>query len=267
MGRPTSIPFRPRLVRSGPAEPVLALGGVSKSFTVERRPFQALANIDLEVRRGEFVCLVGASGCGKSTILRLIAGLDQPTEGQVTLAGKPVTAPGLDRSLVFQEHRLFPWLTVERNVLLALDAIDLPTERKWQLVDEHLALVGLREFARAYPAQLSGGMAQRAAIARGLVANPEILLLDEPLGALDSLTRANLQDELLRIWEAEGTTTVMVTHDVEEAVFLADRIVILEPRPGRIRREVTVDLSRPRSRGSAAFAALKETVLEELRRP
>lgn len=265
MATVASVPFRPRLVPADAPEPVLALTGVGKNYAVERRSFQALSGIDLEVRQGEFVCLVGASGCGKSTILRLIAGLDRPSEGTVTVAGKAVTGPGLDRSLVFQEHRLFPWLTVEHNVLLALDAVDLPRSSKWELVAKHLELVGLTDFARAHPDQLSGGMAQRAAIARGLVANPEILLLDEPFGALDSLTRTTMQDELLRIWEAEGTTTVMVTHDVEEALFLADRVVILEPRPGRVRRTVTVDLPRPRRRGDPAFAQLKEAVLAELR--
>jgi sulfonate transport system ATP-binding protein len=258
--------FRPRLVPSiDPDAEVLVLDGVEKEFTVDGRPVQALARIDLQLRRGEFVCLIGASGCGKSTILRMIAGLDRPTAGEVRVAGKAVHGPGLDRSLVFQEHRLLPWATVEQNVFLALDAVPLDRAEKWRRVAEHLALVGLTDFARAYPSQLSGGMAQRAAIARGLVANPAILLLDEPLGALDSLTRSYLQDELLRIWEAEGTTTLMVTHDVEEALLLADRVVVLDPRPGRVRQIVRVDLPRPRRRGDPELAALKEQVLGELR--
>jgi sulfonate transport system ATP-binding protein len=245
--------------------PILSLARVGKSFTVDGAPLEVLGGIDLDVRAGEFVCLVGASGCGKSTILRLIAGLENPTAGQVLLHGAPVTGTGLDRGIVFQEPRLFPWLTVEQNILLGLDVLAVPAMQKLRTVAEHIALVGLAGFEKAYPAQLSGGMAQRAAIARGLVARPEILLLDEPLGALDALTRTYLQEELLRIWRQEKITTVMVTHDVEEAVFLSDRIVILDPRPGRIRTIVDVDLPRPRARGDADFAALKTTVLGELR--
>nr|WP_211234490.1 ABC transporter ATP-binding protein [Solimonas soli] len=258
--------------RAAPAPPAararatLALRKVSKHFTVDGKPLEVLHDIELEVADNEFVCVVGASGCGKSTILRLIAGLETPDGGAVLLGDTPVTGPGLERGIVFQEHRLLPWLDVEQNVLLGLDAVKtLSAAQKRELVREHIALVGLEGFEKAYPAQLSGGMAQRAAIARGLVAKPQILLLDEPLGALDSLTRTYLQEELLRIWRQESITTVMVTHDVEEAVYLADRIVVLDPRPGRVRTIVDVRLPRPRSRGHAAFAALKEKVLGELR--
>lgn len=247
------------------AAPLLAFTRLGKTFQVDGRPLEVLRDINLEVAHGEFICLVGASGCGKSTLLRLIVGLDQPSSGQLTVGGRPVDGPGLDRGIVFQEHRLFPWLTVEQNVLLGLDALDRPLDDKRAAVAEHLRLVGLNGFEKAYPSQLSGGMAQRAAIARGLVARPQILLLDEPLGALDALTRTYLQEELLRIWQANRITTVMVTHDVEEAVYLADRVVVLDPRPGRIRTIIEVNLPRPRSRGDAAFAALKARVLGELR--
>jgi nitrate ABC transporter ATP-binding subunit len=244
---------------------LLALQQVGKSFTVDGAAMEVLSDINLEVKAGEFVCLVGASGCGKSTILRLIVGLENPTTGQVLLDGAPVTGPGLDRGIVFQEHRLFPWLTVEQNILLGLATLSIPQAEKKRIVAEHIQLVGLAGFENAYPAQLSGGMAQRASIARGLVARPQILLLDEPLGALDALTRTYLQDELLRIWRQEKITTIMVTHDVEEAVFLSDRIVVLDRRPGRIRTVIEVDLPRPRDRGSVEFAALKRNVLGELR--
>ncbi len=246
------------------AEGHLSLRNVDKTFQLDGQTVTALSAINLDVAPGEFVALVGPSGCGKSTILRLVAGLERPSAGEIKLDGKPIVGPGTERGIVFQEHSLFPWKTVEQNIGLVLDTIKLARKEKKQLVDEHIALVGLSEFANAYPHQLSGGMAQRAAIARGLVARPRTLLLDEPLGALDSLTRTYLQQELLRIWRQENITTVLVTHDVEEAVYLADRIVIMHPRPGRIRRIVSVDLSHPRKRGSAGFASLKDTVLSEL---
>jgi ABC-type nitrate/sulfonate/bicarbonate transport system ATPase subunit len=243
----------------------LKLERIHKTFQVDGQPLEVLIDINLDVRAGEFVCLVGASGCGKSTILRMIGGLETPTAGAVLIDGKPVSGPGLDRGIVFQEHRLFPWLTVEQNILLGLDALNLDPAEKRRRVGEHIVLVGLTGFEKAYPGQLSGGMAQRAAIARGLVAKPAILLLDEPLGALDALTRTYLQEELLRIWRQETITTLMVTHDVEEALYLADRVIVLDRRPGRIRRIVDVDIARPRRRGDPIFGSLKETVLGELR--
>jgi sulfonate transport system ATP-binding protein len=249
----------------GAAPVALRLEHIYKRFEVDGQPLEVLIDIDLTVHAGEFVCLVGASGCGKSTILRMIGGLETPTTGRVLIADKPVAGPGLDRGIVFQEHRLFPWLTVEQNILLGLDSVALATPEKLLRVREHIALVGLDGFENAYPGQLSGGMAQRAAIARGLVAKPSILLLDEPLGALDALTRTYLQEELLRIWRQETITTVMVTHDVEEALYLADRVVVLDRRPGRIRSVVDVEIARPRRRGDPIFGSLKETVLGELR--
>jgi sulfonate transport system ATP-binding protein len=242
----------------------IEIGRVTKTFSVEGAPFEALSDVSLTVEPGAFVSLVGPSGCGKSTLLRLISGLEAADSGRISVDGLPVRGPGLDRGMVFQDHRLFPWLTVERNILLGLRRAPYSPARKQQIVRDLLALVGLTGFAQALPHQLSGGMAQRAAIARALAPRPTILLLDEPFGALDSLTRARLQNEFLRIWEHEGITMVLVTHDVEEAVFLSDRVVVLEPRPGRIRHSLDIPLQRPRRRSDAAFVALKEEILGEL---
>jgi sulfonate transport system ATP-binding protein len=255
--RPDRIPLP-----TGPG--ALALRKVSKTYEVDGRPLRVLQDLDLEVAPGEFVTLVGASGCGKSTILRLVVGLDVEHEGDILLDGRPITGPGLERGIVFQEHRLLPWLTVEQNVGIGLGAED--RRSRAQTVQDHIDLVGLTGFEKAFPRQLSGGMAQRAAIARALVPKPEVLLLDEPLGALDSLTRSHLQQELLRIWRQQQITVVMVTHDVEEAVFLSDKIVVLAPRPGRIRKVIPVDLPHPRDRMDTAFAALRKEVLAQLQR-
>jgi sulfonate transport system ATP-binding protein len=240
----------------------LDLRRVSKTYQVDRQALRVLQEIDLVVAPGEFVTLVGASGCGKSTILRLVVGLDVDHEGDILLDGQPITGPGLERSIVFQEHRLLPWLTVEQNVAIGLHA-QSASERA-RIVQEHIALVGLVGFEKAYPRQLSGGMAQRAAIARALVTQPEVLLLDEPLGALDSLTRSYLQKELLRIWRQHQVTVLMVTHDVEEAVFLSDKIVVLAPRPGRVRQVINVDLPHPRDRVDPRFGALRKAVIDQL---
>ncbi|HLP39866.1 MAG TPA: ABC transporter ATP-binding protein [Fibrobacteria bacterium] len=222
-----------------------------------------LADVSLSIRPGEFVSIVGPSGCGKSTLLRLVIGLEEGYEGNILQGGKRINGTSLDRGIVFQEHRLFPWLTVEQNIGLSLLNSGISKADKARTVKEHIALVGLEGFEKAYPYQLSGGMSQRVAIARALVNRPEVLLLDEPFSALDALTRAHLQQELQRIWEAEGITAILVTHDVEEAVYLADRVVVMEPRPGRIRRVLDVGLPRPRDRQSFAFNILKEEVLAE----
>jgi len=227
---------------------------VSKSFHVNDEPLHVLDDISFTVNPGEFVSILGASGCGKSTLLRLIVGLDDDYEGEIALGDDVVRGTSLDRGVVFQDHRLLPWLTVEENVGLGLKNAKLTKDERAKRVREHLALVGLNGFEKVFPYQLSGGMAQRVAIARGLVNRPELLLLDEPLGALDAITRIHLQEELLRIWRTEHLTTILVTHDVEEAIYLSDRIVILNTRPGRIKRIVTVPLSRPRDRLSHAFA-------------
>jgi len=242
----------------------LQIDSVSKQFRVGGESLRALESVDLSVAPGAFLTIVGASGCGKSTLLRLIAGLDTEFQGDIVLDGHRVTAPSLDRGLVFQEPRLFPWLTVAQNVGLGLLNADMSKAAKQRAVADHIALVGLNGFQDAYPHQLSGGMAQRAAIARGLVNRPGVLLLDEPFGALDALTRARLQDELQRIWAAEGITMLLVTHDVEEAVYLGDRVVVMAARPGRIAAAFDVTLPRPRDRASPALARLRDEVMAAL---
>jgi sulfonate transport system ATP-binding protein len=250
-----------------PQAATLSINSLSKQYEIkdkgDTKTLSVLEDINLTVSPGEFVSIVGSSGCGKSTLLRLIIGLEQEYRGDILLDGAPITGTSLERGIVFQEHRLFPWLTVEQNVGLGLLNAKLAQEEKNQAIQEHIELVGLKGFEKAYPYQLSGGMAQRVAIARALVNKPEILLLDEPFGALDALTRAHLQQELHRIWQAEGITMILVTHDVEEAVYLGDKVVVMEPRPGRIRRIVPVDLAHPRDRGAYGFARVKEDVLRE----
>jgi sulfonate transport system ATP-binding protein len=242
----------------------LVLSHIGKSFAAGAGVFLAVEDVSLTVSPGEFVAIVGASGCGKSTILRMIAGLETPDRGDIRAGGTPVAGTGLDRGLVFQEPRLMPWLTVEQNIALALQNVPWTAAQRSAVIEEHIELVGLNGFAQAFPRQLSGGMAQRVAIARGLVARPEILLLDEPFGALDALTKVRLQTELQRIWQAEAITMLLVTHDVEEAVFLADRVVVMSPRPGRITAIESVDLPRPRDRAAADFVTLKSSILAAL---
>lgn len=241
----------------------LEIRRLSKLYSVEDRPMSVLENIDLSIRPGEFVSVVGSSGCGKSTLLRLIVGLENDYRGEILVDGKCIVGTSLERGIVFQEHRLFPWLTVAENVAISLINADLPAMEKRESVQTHIEMVGLAGFENAYPSQLSGGMSQRVAIARALVSRPEILLLDEPFGALDALTRTHLQRELQNILRQEGITTIMVTHDVEEAVFLGDRIVVMEPRPGRIKRIVDVPLPRPRSRVNPIFTAIKDDVMND----
>jgi len=215
------------------------------------------------VAAGEMVALLGPSGCGKSTLLRLVAGLDKPTSGELRVGNELISGPSADRGLMFQDPNLFPWLTVRRNVQAGLVARGVLREKRGE-VDEFLRLTGLEKFAEAYPHQLSGGMAQRAALARALVNHPKVLLLDEPLGALDAFTRMRMQDEVLRIWEARGTTMLLVTHDIDEAIYMADRIVLMSPRPGRIERVIEVELPRPRQRNDEAFLHLRAKILEML---
>ncbi|TCW17663.1 sulfonate transport system ATP-binding protein [Raoultella sp. BIGb0138] len=237
---------------------------VSRYFTVNEGIFQALDRISLTVKKGEFVSLIGPSGCGKSTLLRMLAGLDRPDSGQVLVSGVPIDAPSLSRGIVFQDHRLLPWLSVEDNILLSLKRQGGATEQNRQSVARLIELVGLSGFEKAWPHQLSGGMSQRAAIARCLAPNPEILLLDEPFGALDSLTRRRLQQELLQVWEKNQLTTVMVTHDIDEALYLSDRIIVLKPRPGRLHNQYEVALSRPRSLDDPALLEIKREIQRAL---
>lgn len=239
----------------------VVLDGVNKIFNSDKEPLHVLKDINLEIRRGEFVAIVGASGCGKSTLLRLLMNLETIDNGK--LEWNPGTAANDAGKLgiVFQDHRLFPWLTVLDNVILGLENEPLSKDEKRERALETLKLVGLDKFSDAHPARLSGGMAQRAAIARALAGRPDILLLDEPFGALDAFTKLQLQKELARIWDRDKLTTVLVTHDIEEAIFLADRVIVLEPRPGRIKQEFTVDFARPRLRSDNAFQRLKEGIL------
>jgi sulfonate transport system ATP-binding protein len=242
---------------------ILDIRGLNKQYEVRGQTLHVLQNIDITIEPGEFVSIVGASGCGKSTLLRLIVGLDGDHQGEMLLDGQRIRGTSLRRGIVFQEHRLFPWLTVERNIALSLLNSDLTEGQQRATVAEHIELVGLKGFEKTYPHQLSGGMSQRVAIARALVNRPDILLLDEPFGALDAMTRAHLQQELHRIWQAEGITMILVTHDVEEAVYLGDKVVVMDPRPGRIRKTIPVPLAHPRDRSSYAFTTVKEAVLRE----
>lgn len=242
----------------------LHLRGIEKTFVVDITAVRALANVSFDVEPGEFVSIVGPSGCGKSTLLRLVAGLEAPDTGELVFDGAPIVGPSLRRGIVFQDHRLFPWLTVEANVELGLLKSPDSERSKRDAVRRYIALVGLSGFEKAYPHQLSGGMAQRAAIARSLAARPQILLLDEPLGALDSLTRNQMQAELLRLWQHEGVTMLMVTHDVAEAVFLSDRIVVMDSNPGRVRDIIRVDAPKPRTRNDPAIATLTEHLTNRL---
>jgi sulfonate transport system ATP-binding protein len=243
----------------------LSIRGVKKSYRLDGRELPVLQDINLEVAAGSFTSIVGASGCGKSTLLRLILGLDSDYSGEILLDGKPISGPGLERGIVFQEHRLFPWLTVEQNVALGLTSSTWSDAAKREAVREQIALVGLGGFESAYPHQLSGGMSQRAAIARALANKPKILLLDEPLGALDALTRLHLQNELQRLWQAEGVTMILVTHDIEEAVFLGQQVLVMAERPGRIKRRLPVLLPHPRERGHSELLRIKQELLAEFR--
>lgn len=238
----------------------LSIQNVNKSFTVDGQKVDVLKDINLEVQEGEFIVIVGHSGCGKSTLLKIIAGLEKNDTGLVTVDGKEVNGPGMDRGMIFQEHRLFPWMSIEKNVQLGLKG--LSKEEKTKLSNQYLELVKLSEFKKAYPSQLSGGMSQRAAIARSLVSQPEVLLLDEPFGALDALTKIELQEELLKIRERFHNTMLMVTHDIEEAVYLADRIVVMSARPGRIKDVIKVELGTYRDRGGSDFAHYKKKIFD-----
>ena len=239
----------------------LDINRLTKLFALPSGGVQALTDINLSVPGGRFVSIVGASGCGKSTLLRIVAGLEQPTQGTVALGGRRIAGPGLDRGMVFQEPRLLPWLTVADNIGFAINGA--PAAEAARRVADHLALVGLEGFGGAYPHQLSGGMAQRVALARAIVNSPQLLLLDEPFGALDAMTRIQMQQEILRIWEVERTTMILVTHDIDEAVFLGDEVVVMSNRPGTIRKVIPVELPRPRDRTSPLFVELRRQLYAE----
>jgi ABC-type nitrate/sulfonate/bicarbonate transport system ATPase subunit len=246
------------------ASSIIEIQKVRKQYKVKSEVLPVLDDLSLTIRPGEFLSIVGASGCGKSTLLRLLVGLDRDYDGEIRVGGSVVTGTSLDRGIVFQEHRLFPWLTLEQNVSLGLENSTWSEGKKKQAVREHIELVGLTGFEGAFPHQLSGGMAQRAAIARGLVNQPSILLLDEPFGALDALTRTRLQTELQNIWQREKITMILVTHDVDEAVYLGDRVVVMQPRPGRIEKIFPVEVAHPRERGDKVLKELTEQVRRQI---
>ncbi len=257
--------------RQGGPEPLLRIAGLGKHYDTANGPYQVLEDVDLEVAAGEFICVVGHSGCGKTTLLNMVSGFATPSEGSVTLKGSAVAGPGPDRMVVFQGYALLPWLTVFDNVHLAVNAVHpgLPKGRKAQIVREHLALVGLEDAAHKYPGQISGGMKQRVAIARALAIRPEVLILDEPFGALDAITKEELQEQLLTIWNQYRCTVLMITHDIDEALFLADRLVLMTNGPAATIGEIMrIPFPRPRNRErileDPTYYQLRNEVLEYL---
>ena len=252
------------------SDKTLRIEGVTRTFPGRGRtpPTLALQPISLTVAPGEFVAILGPSGCGKSTLLRIVAGLDQPTGGTVRLDAAPVTGPGPDRGMVFQSYTLFPWLTVEQNIRYGLRERGLPEAEQREIAARFIARTGLRGFENHWPRQLSGGMQQRTALARALANDPEILLLDEPFGALDHQTRELMQELLLEIWQGDRKTVLFVTHDIDEAVFLANRVLVMSARPGRIKAELPVPLPYPREwtvKTTPEFGALKARLMAEIR--
>lgn len=245
-----------------PVDSRVVVDGIGKTYTGDAGPVRALDDVSFTVEPGEFVCLVGPSGCGKTTLFRVIAGLTEATDGEVRLGEAPVTGPTTDMGVVFQEYHLFPWLTVAENVAFGLERMDVSVAERAQRVDTMLELVGLTASRDSYPKSLSGGMKQRVAIARSLAVDPTLLLMDEPFGAVDAQTREMLQRELLEVWQSTGKTVLFVTHDVAEAVTLADRIVVMAAEPGRVREVVDIDVDRPRERGSQAFGEYVARVRE-----
>ena len=244
--------------------------GVNKVFNAGAREVVALKDINLTIPRGQFVCLLGPSGCGKSTLLNAVAGFSLPSSGIISADGMPVKGPGPERGMVFQEYALFPWMTVEKNIAFGLEVQGVPRDEIAQRVGGLLAMLSLTDFRHRFPKDLSGGMRQRVAIARVLALDSPIMLMDEPFGALDALTRRNLQDELLRIWAELKKTIIFVTHSIEEAIYLADRIVVMTYRPGTVKRDIIVELPRLRDPASAPFNTLKRElgmlVMEEQQR-
>jgi NitT/TauT family transport system ATP-binding protein len=242
--------------------PIIEVCGLHMSFTGKTAPIVVLENITLQVSRGEFVCIVGPSGCGKSTLLNIIAGFFKPTFGEVLVNGTPVSGPDPQRIFVFQENGVFPWLTVEQNIGFGL--YRLSPEERTPIVQRYVEMVGLTKFEKLYPRELSGGMRQRVEIARALAANPDIIYMDEPFGALDFLTRLKMRADLTRIWQEERKTILFVTHDIEESVQLADRVIVLSPRPGRIQKDLAVDLPRPRDLGSSAYLETRDEIFHTM---
>ncbi|RWM21648.1 ABC transporter ATP-binding protein [Mesorhizobium sp.] len=248
--------------------PKVAIDRVGKIFKVNAAPLVAIERIDVDIRENEFVSIVGTSGCGKSTLLNMVGGLDEPTSGEIRIDGVPVSGPGRNRGFVFQSYSLFEWMTVQNNIRFALEKSALSKAEKSELVAHFVHAVGLAGFEDAFPKQLSGGMRQRVAIARALVYKPSILLMDEPFGALDAQTRGMMQELLLKVWEDHRVTVLFVTHDVDEAIFLADRVVVLASRPGRVKNDIAIELERPRSFSivtDASFTAYKREIFADIR--
>ena len=250
-----------------PRRRFLTVNGVTKTFQMGADSVQALRSVNLTIDKGEFVCLIGASGCGKSTLLRIIAGFEQPTSGAVSLYENAITAPGSDRGMVFQDYALFPWMTVRENISFGPRQKGMAKKYVDQITDEYLNMVGLAKFAQRFPQQLSGGMKQRVAIARVLANECEVLLMDEPFGALDALTRESLQQELLDIWARTKVTVIFVTHSVEEAVLLSDRVVVMTAGPGRIEADIAIELARPREVSAIDFNQVRRDITQRLTSP
>lgn len=244
----------------------LSIKNLEKRFRKDDEELVAITDFNLEVRDHEFVCVLGPSGCGKTTLLRIVAGLESKTSGSVMLDGVEITGPGSDRGMVFQEFALFPWRTVRKNIEFGLEIKKVRKEERHAISDKYIQLVGLKGFENSHPYELSGGMKQRVGIARALANDPKILLMDEPFGALDAQTRNMMQKELLRIWSETKKTILFVTHSVDEAVFLADRIVVMTSRPGTVKEIFDIDMPRPRDRASVEFASLRKHILAELER-
>lgn len=246
------------------SDAIIEIANVNRTYIDDdNNTVDALKDINLTIKRGEFISIIGSSGCGKTTLLRLIAGLDVPETGILTLDGQEITAPDPQRGYVFQQGGLFPWLTVQQNIAIGLKARHVYRQNKEQIA-HYINLIGLNGFEKAFPHQISGGMAQRVAIARALINKPKALLLDEPMGALDSFTRADIQDKLLELKKENDTTMILVTHDVDEAIYLSDRIVIMTPRPGKISEIKSIHMSHPRDRGGSEFLSIRGEILEKL---
>ncbi|MBQ8515434.1 MAG: ABC transporter ATP-binding protein [Ruminococcus sp.] len=244
----------------------ISIRNVRKEFAnqdVSKESIVALNDFSLDIEPGSFISLIGPSGCGKSTLLRLIGGLDTPSSGEIILDGKKILKPGSDRGFAFQGSNLFPWLTVEKNIAFGLKARHIYKSTKKD-VQDFIDLIGLNGFEKAYPHQLSGGMNQRASLARALVGHPKVLLLDEPLGALDAFTRMNLQDEILEIWKKHNMTMIMVTHDVDEAIYMSDKVVVMSARPSKVEAVIDIDLPRPRARAQDTFQLYRSKILDIL---
>jgi len=246
---------------SSESQEEMTIKKLGKTFLVDKGEVEALKNINLTIDKGQFITIVGSSGCGKSTLLRIIMGLESIDSGSIYMDGIEVTDVGIDTSMVFQESRLLPWFTIEQNVAFGITNNNMFTRnQRKERIRELLELVGIEKFDKVYPHQLSGGMQQRASIARALISNPKVLLMDEPFGALDALTRIKMQQEILKIWQREHTTMLLVTHDIDEAIYLGDKVVVMSDRPGTIRNTFNVDLPRPRDRDSSDFVEIHKKI-------